>query len=265
MFRTLTLPLLAVTLAVTANAQLDKILSGIGKSSNQSDSKTSSGLKEALQIGTEHAVDLTGTADGFFRNKAIKILMPEKLRMAEKGLRMGGFGGKIDEFELNMNRAAENTAPAARGVFKDALIQMTFDDARKILSGGNTPATEYFKSKTSSKPYHCFQANRRVRNGSDRRCTTVQAFVGQHSDTAIWTPAKFRHHRLRGRKDSRRIVSHVGRGREKDSNQSSGPDHSTDERSFRRQALGQFQGSDAAGNRWRPTVSTLTFRFGSAR
>lgn len=150
MFRTLTLPLLAVTLAVTANAQLDKILSGIGKSSNQSDSKTSSGLKEALQIGTEHAVDLTGKPDGFFKNEAIKILMPEKLRTAEKGLRMAGMGGKIDEFELSMNRAAENAAPAARGIFKEALTQMTFDDARKILTGGNTSATEYFKSKTSS-------------------------------------------------------------------------------------------------------------------
>ncbi len=150
MFRTLTLPLLAVTLAVTANAQLDKILSGIGKVDNHGDSKTSSGLKEALQIGTEHAVDLTATPDGFFKNEAIKILMPEKLRMAEKGLRMAGMGGKIDELELSMNRAAENAAPAARGIFKDALTQMTFDDARKILTSGNTSATEYFKSKTSA-------------------------------------------------------------------------------------------------------------------
>ena len=150
MLRKFTIPILAFTLAVTANAQFDKIISGIGKPGNQSDAKTSSGLKEALAIGTEHAVDLTGTPDGFFKNEAIKILMPEKLRMAEKGLRMAGMGGKIDEFELSMNRAAEKAAPAARGIFKDALTQMTFDDARKILTGGNTSATEYFKSKTSA-------------------------------------------------------------------------------------------------------------------
>ncbi len=150
MLRSISVPLLAITLAMTAHAQFDKILQGIGKPANPSDSKTSSGLKEALAIGTSNAVDLTGATDGFFRNEAIRILMPEKLRMAEKGLRMAGMGAKIDEFELSMNRAAEKAAPAARSIFNDALSQMTFDDARKILTGGNTSATEYFKGKTST-------------------------------------------------------------------------------------------------------------------
>jgi hypothetical protein len=145
----LTFPLLTLALALSASAQPDKILQGLGGHDQQSDSKTASGLKEALQIGTEHAVDLTGTTDGFFKNEAIKILMPEKLRTAEKGLRLAGMGPKIDEFELSMNRAAEKAAPAARSIFKDALMQMTFDDGRKILTGGNTSATEYFKAKTS--------------------------------------------------------------------------------------------------------------------
>jgi hypothetical protein len=74
----MTISWLALALVLPANAQLDKILGGLGKSGNQSDSKTASGLKEALQIGTDHAVDLTGTTDGFFKNEAIKILLPEK-------------------------------------------------------------------------------------------------------------------------------------------------------------------------------------------
>ena len=146
-----TLTLLTLALALSASAQPDKILQVLGGHDQQSDSKTGSGLKEALQIGTEHAVDLTGTTDGFFKNQAIKILMPEKLRGAEKGLHLAGMGPKIDEFELSMNRAAEKAAPAARGIFKEALMQMTFDDAGKILTGGNTSATEYFKAKTSDK------------------------------------------------------------------------------------------------------------------
>ena len=151
MWHKLILSSLILALVLPANAQLEKILGGLGSPGNQSDSKTASGLKEALQIGTDHAIDLTGTIDGFFANDAIKILMPEKLRTVEKGLRMAGMGAKVDEFELSMNRAAEKAAPAARGIFKGALTQMTFDDARKILSGGNTAATEYFKSKTSEK------------------------------------------------------------------------------------------------------------------
>ena len=140
---------MALALALPAHAQFDKVLQGLGGRANQSDSKTASGLKEALQIGTDHAVDLTGTTDGFLKNEAIKILLPDKLRTLEKGLRMAGMGPKIDEFEVSMNRAAETAAPAARAIFKDALLQMTFVDARKILTGGDTSATEYFKSKTS--------------------------------------------------------------------------------------------------------------------
>ena len=108
-------PLLALALALPAEAQLGKILQGIGGGGNPSDAKTSSGLKEALRIGAEHAVDLTGTADGFFKNEAIKILMPDKLRTVEKGLRLAGMGSKMDEFELSMNRAAEKAAPRRQG------------------------------------------------------------------------------------------------------------------------------------------------------
>jgi hypothetical protein len=77
--------------------------------------------------------------------------MPEKLRTVESGLRAIGYGPKVDEFVLSMNRAAERAAPAARQIFGDALGEMSFDDARKIWSGGDNAATEYFQSKTSGK------------------------------------------------------------------------------------------------------------------
>lgn len=114
-----------------------------------SDSKIIAGLKEALDVGTGNAISLTGKIDGFFKNAAIKILMPSKLRTVEKGLRAVGQGAMVDEFVLSMNRAAEKAAPEARKIFVNALKQMTFDDARKILTGNDTAATEYFKGKTS--------------------------------------------------------------------------------------------------------------------
>jgi len=124
---------------------------GLGKRDQLSDQKVASGLKEALQVGTENAVKLTGKPDGYFKNEAIKILMPEKLRTLERGLRAVGYGPQVDEFVLSMNRAAERAAPAAKSIFWDAIKQMTFDDARKILSGNDTAATEYFRGKTSEK------------------------------------------------------------------------------------------------------------------
>ncbi len=139
--------------AFPASAQLDRIFKGlgIGEKGGPSDAKIGSGLKEALQIGTENAVNLTGKTDGYFLNQVIKILMPEKLRNVEKGLRAVGYGPEIDEFVLSMNRAAERAAPHAKQIFWDAIGEMTFEDVRKILSGHDTAATDYFKGKTSDK------------------------------------------------------------------------------------------------------------------
>src|SRR6185503_9082378 len=85
--------------ASPARAQLDRLLQGLGVgSSSLSDAKIGEGLKEALKVGTENTVNLTGKTDGFFANQAIKILMPEKLRTVETGLRAVGYGPKVDEF-----------------------------------------------------------------------------------------------------------------------------------------------------------------------
>src|SRR3990170_4858051 len=138
-------------LVTPASAQIDQLLKGmgIGQQSELSEGKASAGLKEALQVATEKSVSLTGRPNGYFSNAAIKILMPEKLRSVEQGLRAIGYGPQVDEFVLSMNRAAERAAPAAKQIFWDAIGEMTFDDARKILSGSDTAATNYFKAKTT--------------------------------------------------------------------------------------------------------------------
>jgi len=134
-------------------AQLDQLFRvlGIGQPTGLSEGKIGSGLIEALKVGTENAIALTGRPDGYFRSAAIKILMPEKLQTLEKGLRVVGYGPQMDEFVVSMNRAAEQAAPYAKQIFWDAIGQMTFDDARKILGGGETAATQYFKAKTGDK------------------------------------------------------------------------------------------------------------------
>lgn len=133
------------------SAQLNQILKGLGVSqpANLSDSNIVAGLKEALHIGTENAVRSTGRPGGYFQNKVIKILMPEQLQTLEQGLRMIGYGPQVDEFVLSMNRAAEQAAPLAKEIFWNAITEMSFEDARNILTGGDTAATEYFKAKTS--------------------------------------------------------------------------------------------------------------------
>ena len=115
-----------------------------------SNTKIGDGLKEALTKSTGSAVASTGRPDGYFKNEAIKILLPNSLQTVGKGMRMMGMGAQVDDLELSMNRAAEQAAPAAKSIFIDAITKMSFDDARKILAGGDTAATDYFK-RTSSK------------------------------------------------------------------------------------------------------------------
>jgi hypothetical protein len=155
-----TLAVALVLLATTpASAQLDPLLRGApgipglpsAPPAGLSEARIVSGLKEALQIGTQNTVNLTGKADGYFLNQAIKILMPEKLRTLEKGLRAVGYGPRVDEFVLSMNRSAEKAAPFAKEIFWNAIGEMTFEDVRKIFSGHETAATDYFKGKTSDK------------------------------------------------------------------------------------------------------------------
>jgi Protein of unknown function (DUF4197) len=117
--------------------------------SSLSNEKVSAGLKEALKVSTTKAVAATGRPDGFLKNEAIKILLPDKLRNASRGLRLVGMGPQIDELEVGMNRAAEQAAPQAKQIFLNALMKMSIDDARRVLSGNETAATEFFRGTSS--------------------------------------------------------------------------------------------------------------------
>ena len=114
------------------------------------DNTIAAGLKEALRVGIDKTIAFTGRSDGFFTNPEIKITMPERMRLVEKALRAAGSGPKVDEFVLSMNRAAEKAVPLARDIFGNAIMGINFDDAQRILKGGDTAATEYFRGKTGA-------------------------------------------------------------------------------------------------------------------
>lgn len=141
-------------LAMAGCAELNETLKQIPQTTRNTgqpigELRIGAALKEALQVGTANAVKLTGRTDGYFRNEAIKILLPEQLRTLASGLRAVGLGAQVDELVLGMNRAAERAAPQARQIFWQAIGAMTIDDAREILGGGDTAATQYFKTRTS--------------------------------------------------------------------------------------------------------------------
>lgn len=124
---------------------------GLTKKTTLNDTRVGEGLKEALRVGINKAVEVTGRTDGYFKNDAIRIEMPEKIKRFEPLLKKAGFGPRIDELVLAMNRAAEKAAPQARDIFIEAIASMSFDDVQKIYKGGDTAATEYLRSRTSGK------------------------------------------------------------------------------------------------------------------
>ncbi len=150
--------ILAAMLLVSgvAHAQLGDILKKADEALNQrsaaglSNDKIVAGLKQALQVSTGKAVALTGKPDGFLKNQAIRILLPPKLQTVGRGMRMFGMGQQVDELEVGMNRAAELATPEAKRIFIAAVQKMSFADARRILTGNDTAATDYFKSSSTA-------------------------------------------------------------------------------------------------------------------
>lgn len=108
------------------------------------------GLRQALTQGAEQAVSLLGRQDGFLGNPKIRIPLPEGLRTAEQALRLIGRGKDVDDLETAMNRAAEQAVPEAKALLVGAVKQMSVQDAKMVLTGGDDSATQYFRQKTST-------------------------------------------------------------------------------------------------------------------
>ena len=108
-----------------------------------------SGLKEALRVGSGRVVSQVGKTDGYNKDPAIHLPLPNSLKSVQTALKGAGMSGMLDDLELKLNRAAEAAAPKARALFTDAIAEMSIDDARKIYNGPKDAATQYFQSKMS--------------------------------------------------------------------------------------------------------------------
>lgn len=156
-FGTVALGALALSLGVQAGWQ--DLLKGAGDLLMGADSgsqvsglttaEMSGGLKEALAIGAERAINGLARPGGYLDDPAVRIPLPGSLEKTEKVLRMMGQGGRVDEFTTTVNRAAERAIPQASKIVGKAVRDMTITDAQKILTGPDDAATQYFRGKTT--------------------------------------------------------------------------------------------------------------------
>ena len=90
-------------------------------------------------------MDRRGRSGGYLGDALVEIAVPSDFKSAARALRMIGREDLVEDFKVSMNRAAEAAAPVARDVFVQSIRQMTFDDARAILGGHETAATDFFR------------------------------------------------------------------------------------------------------------------------
>lgn len=127
----------------------DAVTAATGTTVPLTESEIAEGLKEALKVGSNNASSQLSALDGFNKNSLIRIPFPKDAQIVADKLRQMGFGKKVDEFELTLNRAAEKASKDAASIFVNAITSMTITDAKNILQGSNNAATTYLKGKTS--------------------------------------------------------------------------------------------------------------------
>jgi hypothetical protein len=147
---------LAMAISLSSCAEMQQVLNQLPQTPGMGGVDIAAGLKEALNNGiSKQVIKLTAT-DGFYKNEAVKILLPEELRKVDSGLRKIGLSSLADEGLKVLNRAAEDAVKEATPIFVDAVRNMTFTDAKTILMGNESSATTYLQNSTSTALYAKF-------------------------------------------------------------------------------------------------------------
>ena len=141
---------------LTSRTELQQVTDQLPNIGQNQTLDISGGLKEALNNGITKQVSKLTATDGFFKNEAVKILLPQELQVVDKKLRQIGLSSLADEGLKVLNRAAEDAVKEATPIFVDAVKQMTFNDAKNILMGDESSATTYLQNTTSNALYAKF-------------------------------------------------------------------------------------------------------------
>lgn len=165
-----------VAFTFSSCAELQQISNQLPGILNQGNVDIAAGLKEALNNGIDKQVVKLTATDGFYKNEVVKILMPEELRKVDLALRRIGLSSLADEGQKMLNRAAEDAVKEATPIFVNAVRGMSFNDAKTILLGNESAATNYLKGNTSSDLYVKFNPiikNSFAKVGADKVWTNI--------------------------------------------------------------------------------------------
>ena len=173
--------LIGLSISFSSCDILMQVLEEASTETSLTNSEIIKGLKEALTVGTGSSVNILNANDGYFKDNAVKILLPPEANVIIENIqKVPGLGQKtIDDLILRINRSAEDAASEAKPIFIDAVKTMTIQDGMKILKGNNTAATTYLKNKTYTKLVSAFKP--KINTSLDKK------LVGNISTNKAWT------------------------------------------------------------------------------
>ena len=148
--------ILLISLQLSSCEEMQQVMNQLPQE-GLSNAQIASGLKEALNKGIDKEVTKLMAPDGFYKDQMVKILLPQELQKVDQTLRDLGMGQLADEGLKLLNTAASDAVKEAKPIFVDAITTMTFDDAKNILLGNQTAATDYLKQKTQNRLYQKFK------------------------------------------------------------------------------------------------------------
>ncbi len=102
------------------------------------------GLKDMLTLSSDRASTYLSSANVW------NMLLPDSAKNVVSTLRAVGMGSYVDKVEGSMNQGAALAAQEAKPIFAAAVRDMTVVDALGIWKGGDSAATQYFRSKTEA-------------------------------------------------------------------------------------------------------------------
>ncbi len=170
-----------ISMSLTSCDVLMQVLNEVNSSAGLTNGEVIEGLKEALTVGATTASKTLNAKDGYFKDQAVKILLPPEANVIVENIRkVPGVGDQaMDDLVLRINRSAEDAAVEAKPIFVQAIKEMTIQDGMAILKGSNTAATDYLKSKTYSKLTASFSP--KIGASLDKK------LVGNVSTNKAWT------------------------------------------------------------------------------
>ena len=168
----------AAVILLTACAELLTVLQTAAPAP-LTESEVINGLKEALITGSKNSSQVLSALDGYYKDAAVKILLPDEARMITDNIsKLPGGDKLVEDVILRINRAAEDAAREAAPVFANSIRQMTVKDAFNILRGADNAATGYLKSTTYNELYALYKPK--------IEASTAKAIVGNISTADSW-------------------------------------------------------------------------------